>query len=216
MIKKTIKIENAKPKLITFNQEEIEEIIKDEIRKLRSDAVEVFFNTCTYNIEILTKERIEKIMKCLTDENDDEKFQKILNKLLNLAETSKEIDYCKIFNSYLKDFEKQNDSGFEIKIRFIRSQSRIKARCKELFRNEEIKILVDFFKLKESHEIFEIIYNYANHDSTEALSETLLESIFDLWITNGKAEMFFSTILLSAEKSKSLSKSSIQKLIKNI
>ena len=216
----TIKLEKEKPKIKTFIKEDVEKIIKEEIRSLRLNAVTALYNSCAINQKHLTKDRIDKIVKCLNDKDDDDNsFKKELGKLFDLTLHGDQIDYNTIksmFNSYLKDLKAKNMDCFDDKIRFIRSQSIVKDRCKKLFTDGVIETLVDTFKQNESQEIVEIIDNYVK---TSFLSDTLLENIIDLCITNNNkavAEYFFPTILLSVEKSKSLPQYLIKKLICNI
>jgi preprotein translocase subunit SecA len=216
IINETIIIENKKPKKREFERKEIEEIIKEEIKKLRFDAVTALYNACTYNNNHLTKDRIDIIAKFLNDQSDDdESLKKVMRKLYDIITYSNEINYEEIFKSYLSDFKKQDFSNYDNKIRFIESQSIQSERRKALFNSDVFSTLIETFKFKESDEIVEIINNYVLDESTVSLSENLLERITDLCINNDKGEMFFLTILYSVKKSESLQNKLMNKLISN-
>jgi preprotein translocase subunit SecA len=214
IIYKTIKFKgNKKEKIVEFDNKEIEELVEKEIKDLRLDAVNALYNACSKNQKYLKKERINKITKCLGENRDnDPEFICILQKIIELIEFSKKLDYKSLFNIYVDQLYKKDFSNSDYGIRFLGSQSRNEEKCQELFNVEIIRKLIEIFKHSEKQDVLEIINNYLNHESSKPLNKQLLETLIEL---SEKYNEVFLTILLSVNKSKEMDQESVKKLISN-
>ena len=213
IIDKTIKFDGNKKKQKIredFKNEEIEEIIKKEIKNLRLDAVKALYNAISKNQKHLTKERINKITKCLSDK--DPEFVRELQKITEIDEFSKDMDYKSVFDTYMQQLYEKDTENIDLKIRFLSRQSRDEAKCKELFNDEKIKKLIEIYKFLDNQDFLEIINNYLRYEYSRALNDELLEALIELSTKNNKV---FFTILLSVDKSKTITELLVQKLISN-
>lgn len=242
IIKKTIKtevvkgwfVDSTKKIRLQYNKNELNEFIIKEIEKLRLDAINAIYNSALRNKKILTKNRIRIIEDCLSedacggfDAEIDEKFKNILIKILDTVESNADLDYEKLFKTYLKIL-KANSSNIQnitLAVNFISGQSRDSVRCQKLFTNEVIQDLINLLsgvldnQIKEY--IMEIMSNYLEHDTTNGLNEQLLEILIKNVIQNENSsgeltDLALLSIVLTTEKTRSLPESIKTKLIENI
>jgi hypothetical protein len=201
IIDKTIKFKgNKKEKIVEFNRKEIKELVEKEIKDLRLDAVNALYNASSKNQKYLNKERIDKITKCLSENNEnDAEFNCILQKIVDLIEYNSIVDYKSLFYGYIGQLHKKDFSNSDFIIRFLGRQSRNEEKCQELFNVEIIEKLIEIFAHSEKQDVLEIINNYLNHESSEPLKKELLETFIQL---SEKVNQVFFTILLSVSKTK--------------
>ncbi|CAF1374744.1 unnamed protein product [Didymodactylos carnosus] len=84
---------SAEVKRKTFNRNELTEIIKAEINRIRLDSLNATYNCSIRDKRVLSKDRINKIQKCLINYQDnDAKFTKLIFQLMNIANSTNEID----------------------------------------------------------------------------------------------------------------------------
>lgn len=207
--------------------------VKEEIEKLRMDAVSALYHTAQRKPEYLNKDRIKLIEDCLEssniDEDTDEKFKNTLIKILSIVESSSDVDYKRLFKIYVgslrTNFDKINDN-LKLAINFILAQSRDPRRCVELFSD---KIIYDFFFIIERSKtnevkdyIVEIVNNYLDHDTTNGLNEiTLLRGLKYILdnstvLSEQSNNGIMLAILLTVRKTKSLPEHVTQYLAMNV
>lgn len=225
-----------------YDTSETHVFIKKELEKMRSDAVSALYNAVLRNPKILTNDRIKVIQNCLEskeledyDNRDvEEKFKNQLIKILNTIESNNNIDYERLFHTYLKMLNSKTNSVDSMKaaINFISGQSKDYRRCKELFTESVLNNLIELLKsdimnnngLKEY--IIEIVNNYLEHEqefNRNGLSEALLNNLISCLIENSQRTIseelidgVLLAILVTAEKTKALPRSVVSSLIRNL
>ena len=210
----------------TYHNNETE-IIKEfsfEINQIRLNCIAAIYNSVLLSRgKILNTELLEKMCKCLED--NDKSFKNLALKTLQYADhiDSKLIDHSSVFTGYLEQLE--NNFEAEEAIQYIDGQAKDKLRCAELFnentllRISNIIINVDF---DDNVKVLccNTINNYLEHNDTLGLSEIVLKNYVQILedtsvATELKSEVLRS-ILITIEKSKNLPDFVVQTLIRNI
>ncbi|CAF4844118.1 unnamed protein product, partial [Rotaria sp. Silwood1] len=210
-----------------FNETEITKIIKTEINKIRLDGLNAIYNCSLRNKKVLTKDRINKIQKCLTNYQDnDAKFTKLIFQLMNIANSTNEIDYKTTFETYTNVLVRGPCENSEMIINFMNNQAKDAKRSKELFTDEVLEKLINLLnsyvydnRIKE--DIMEIINNYLEHETNKALKDEHLELLIEYVLESddsspGLINFVLTSILIIVEKSNSLSEDIMTKLINNM
>ncbi|CAF0750109.1 unnamed protein product, partial [Didymodactylos carnosus] len=211
----------------TFNKNELTEIIKTEINRIRLDSLNAIYNCSIRNKQVLTKERIKKIQKCLTNYQDDNvQFTKLIFQLMNIANSTNEIDYKTTFETYVNLLIRGISENSEVIINFMNNQAKDMRRSAELFTNDVLEKLINLLnnyvydnKIKE--DIMEIINNYLEHETNKALKDKHLESLIEYVMESSDStatliNSVLTSILIIAEKGSSLSMKMMKKLINNM
>ncbi|XP_047128515.1 uncharacterized protein LOC124809060 [Hydra vulgaris] len=219
------KISKIKETYKTHHNKETEiiEEFSSEINQIRLNSIASIYNCVSLSRgKFLTKQLLEKIDKCLED--NDTKFKAVVTKILRYAESinSESIGYSRLFTGYLEQLE--GNIEIEEAIQYINFQTKDKKRCAELFKENTLlrisKIINnDDFDNDARINCCEIINNYLEHDD-KGLSENVLKSYIQVFenAKSGpelKAEVLRS-ILINIEKSKNLPNFVVQTLISNI
>jgi hypothetical protein len=152
------------------------------------------------------------------DDADDDKFKNILFNIIELVESSTDVDYAALFTTYfnlLKTPSESNMHRVKSAIRFIIDQSRDMRRCNELLTAEKIADLAqmlagDSYDNDMKEYLLEIIYNYSEHEISAGLNEcqlkNLIRNVFDSKSSSEKLKInAFLTIMLTVEKTQTLS-----------
>ncbi|CAF1433891.1 unnamed protein product [Adineta steineri] len=235
IIKKTIEVivhkgwlrNSTEVKQKSYEKNEITKIIEDKIKELRLDSLNAIYNCSIRDKKVLTKDRIEKIQKCLTNsqENDTE-YTKLIYQLMHIANSTDEIDYKKIFEAYINALVRGATENSEVIISFIINQAKDPRRSYELFTNEILKKLIgllyiDDYNTKTKEDIMEIINTYLEHETNEALNDEHLQLLLQYVIESSNSSItlinsVLTSLLIIANNQKTLSNQIINKLINNM
>ncbi|CAF2102630.1 unnamed protein product [Rotaria magnacalcarata] len=210
-----------------FNKNELAEIIKNEINQLRLDSLKAIHNCSIRNKQVLIKDRIKKIQKCLTNyQENDAKFIKLIFQIMSIADSTNEIDYKGTFEAYIDVLVRGTRGNHEMIINFLNNQAKDAKRSQELFTDEVLSKLIDLlnsdvYDTQIKEDIIEIINNYLEHETNKALGdehvELLIQYVQDS--SNSSTNLINSmltSILIIAEKQSLLSNRIVKKLIDNI
>lgn len=129
-------------KEISYEKKDLQEIIDEEVNKLRMDAANAIFNSVLRNKKCLSKNKIEIIQNFLDKLNSkeadkrEENFKNILLKIISTID-SDDLDYRQQFQtciSLMKNCQHNtNVDTIKLALNFLNGQSRDFKRCQELF-----------------------------------------------------------------------------------
>ncbi|CAM4836970.1 unnamed protein product [Rotaria magnacalcarata] len=210
-----------------FDRNELAEIIKNEINQLRLDSLNAIHNCSIRNKQVLIKDRIKKIQKCLTNyQENDAKFMKLIFQIMCIADSTNEIDYKGTFEAYVDVLVRGTRGNHEMIINFLNNQAKDAKRSQELFIDEILSKLIDLlnsdiYSTQIKEDIIEIINNYLEHETSKALGDEHLELLIQYVQdpSNSSTSLINSvltSILIIAEKQNLLSNRIVKKLIDNI
>ncbi|CAF1318866.1 unnamed protein product [Didymodactylos carnosus] len=122
-----------------------------------------------------------KIQKCLTNyQENDVKFAKLIFQIMNIADSTNEIDYKETFEAYIDVLVRGTRGNQEMIINFLNNQARDARRSQELFTDEILSKLIDLlnsdiYDTQIKEDIIEIINNYLEHETNKALRDEHLK-----------------------------------------
>ena len=213
-----------------FKQDEVKRTIKKEISEVRLDAVKALYNSAVRDKKILNKERMKQIQVCLTDQqmnnddDDDAVFKSQLFKLVDLAESTNEIDYANLFSVYLNLLNGDSTKNIEAIINFLNNQAKDGTRSQQLFTEQAIAKLIgvlgghSVYSNEVKEDIVTIINSYLEHELTIGLSEININTLLhhtlepkepDVGVVNAA----LVSILLLVEKGRLLPHGVLKRLI---
>ncbi|CAF3809598.1 unnamed protein product [Rotaria sordida] len=203
------------------NESNISEGLTFKLKAIRINAISAIYNCTIRNKWILTDERLNHIQKYIDD--DDREFKNWIIQIFLLIENNKDVNYTKLFNECLKQFE-QNENLIHA-ISYIYEQSKDMNRCKELFDENSITIISSVFAKQNlsQHEkliVCSIINNYLQSSYSKGLNEIQLRNYAYLFHHSQDNEDLkleaLKSIVLTVEKVKMLPEFMMEILIENM
>ncbi|CAF1106068.1 unnamed protein product [Rotaria sordida] len=203
------------------NESNISEGLTFKLKAIRINAISAIYNCTIRNKWILTDERLNHIQKYIDDY--DREFKNWIIQIFLLIENNKNVNYTKLFNECLKQFE-QNENLIHA-ISYIYEQSKDMNRCKELFDENSITIISSVFTKQNlsQHEkliVCSIINNYLQSSYSKGLNEIQLRNYAYLLHHSQDNEDLkleaLKSIVLTVEKVKMLPEFMMEILIENM
>ncbi|CAF3995055.1 unnamed protein product, partial [Rotaria sordida] len=203
------------------NESNISEGLTFKLKAIRINAISAIYNCTIRNKWILTDERLNHIQKYIDDY--DREFKNWIIQIFLLIENNKNVNYKKLFNECLKQFE-QNENLIHA-ISYIYEQSKDMNRCKELFDENSITIISSVFTKQNlsQHEkliVCSIINNYLQSSYSKGLNEIQLRNYAYLLHHSQDNEDLkleaLKSIVLTVEKVKMLPEFMMEILIENM
>ncbi|KAA0202607.1 hypothetical protein HAZT_HAZT002059, partial [Hyalella azteca] len=194
-----------------YSKEEIKGIIRQEMHKVRQDAIEAIHNCVRRDKKVLDRWAVQQLQAYLEQPREDfPEFVSIIYNLIDVADSNDDTNYGETFKLYLDRLGSEPQDSVGVLLRFMHNQARDKERSKILFTEERMRKLLglvndDSWRLENKLKVLKMISSCLQHQH-EALSDDNLAKVLDICYQSNDARLINSAltvVLLSTDISKS-------------